>query len=317
MKKPFRFVASGGLLLLLAACGGGIGSDDEEPGGGTPVPLATKADALRELSVVAELSGVLQGFSADEAGGGAAPKAACPLGGEEEYGTGTADYRFNYFDTQLRPVSYSRTVQRLCTANGSSVNERYSLDGFREDGVTATAGDGSQLQYRQIGINNTPRTTIYQQRSDGTLVYQSEEQQLGTLQQYVKADGNRERRLVFRYVLDDSEDNGILAAIGEAGSPFIIKDLDGVESFYAGRYAYETSETGCKGEARVSTLAAITRNAGSVTGGRLQFDAGDKRAVISFAADGTGSLQLNGAAAIALTAQEISKALAGSDCIPD
>ena len=316
MKAPFRYAASSAVLFLLGACGGGI-SDGEEPGGENPVPLATKADALRELSVVAELSGVLEGFSPGGlGGGGTAPKAAqpCQVSGEEDYGTGTGNYRFNYFDTQLRPVDYSRTVQRSCSYNGANAGVLYTVDGFKESGA---ASDGSALRYVLTGSGGSPRKTIEERRSNGSVTYRVEELQLGTLQQKTAADGNRERRLVYRYELKDSDQNRILAALGEDGSPFVIKDLDDVESFYSGRYAYETSESGCSGVAGVTTLAAITRNDGRVTGGRLQFDAGDKRAVIVFNADGTGSVQLNGAAPVALTAQDISKALAGSDCIPD
>ncbi|PPE75104.1 hypothetical protein C3942_05360 [Solimonas fluminis] len=283
------------------------------------MPLATKADALRELSVVAELGGVLEGFSPGGlGGGGTAPKAAqpCQVAGEEDYGTGTGNYRFNYFpeETQLRPVDYSRTVQRSCSYNGANAGVLYTVDGFKESGA---ASDGSALRYVLTGSGSSPRKTIEERRSNGSVTYRVEELQLGRLQQKTAADGNRERRLVYRYELKDSDQNRILAALGEDGSPFVIRDLDDVESFYSGSYAYETSESGCSGVAGVTTLAAITRNDGRVTGGRLQFDAGDKRAVIVFNADGTGSVQLNGAAPVALTAQDISKALAGSDCIPD
>lgn len=300
-------------LSVLTACGGGSDAGADE------VLLASRADALRELSVLGSVAGF--GYYSE---GGDRKRGSWRAGARLAKATrtedcdsgsltvtdGSAERSFQLFPVQ-RTVSFERYDARDCVRTDDS-GFTVSLDGRTESGSSSNDG----YHYIVIGAGDEPATTRLQPAdsddpdsfviSRGTGAYEE-----------VEREGRTESREVALYsgssysqAVGNSEAE---ISTGRSGDP-LISITTGTTQTLDGPYSYSTNRcTG--GTLRVATLAPLTFNADGLTGGSLRISSGAGAITYSFNPNGSATVQFADGSSGKLAASEVDDAyFEDSDC---
>lgn len=332
-KQPFApsLLAS---LLVLSACGGGGGSDD--PGQSDAVPLSSRADVLRELSIVSGIVGLADFGSGDPQGaqasskarpltslrwsrsgqmGGVTPKAAA----ECDAGSGTVDdgdksETFQLFSGVTRQAYFTLENYNHCQRvyDDGSYHEVYESDGVTESGWSFD----EDYSYDESGQGAEPYSFVYSYTS-GAEQYRYEATFTGR-QEFQHLDDRTEARTLADTRIEEtttgSAPYSLYLQMGSSQGYFAYAHTPS-GGLVSGPYHYESSE--CSGgSAVVSTVTALQFDAqtGAPIGGTLRIDAGNQSATIVFNADRSASYQTSGGASGLFSTSEVDAALDEPSC---
>ncbi len=323
MTKNTRWVtgALGSAVVLLSACGGG-GTD--ELAGPTPVPLTTKADALRELSMSSEMMFVLEDVLSEfhSIAPSAPPRKAldgqqsCEAG-ESVLQTGSSTFRYAFFD-RTAETPFERITEAQCKQVFNNGSLLVTYNGVTETGRSTTQADDSQLAYVLIGSEGASYEEKYEERnaSNVTIGTTSLERRY-TRSEARTGDTTVEIRSVALYEYSDDR-NGYTARIvvGNLAQPLSLTYTNDGGHSRSGSYSYNSS-TCTGGSVTISTpqelLIGEALVPGRITGGQLKFVSGQKSATFAFNSDGSATLQVGGQT-LSLTADEVETALYDEPC---
>ncbi len=308
------------LALALAACGGGGDTDDAGSGGGGSVPLQTKGDALRELSLLSGVVTVVALSRGDTGTGGLAgidirlpTSENCPQGGSTQTEESVRTRSFEHYPTS-QVVNFSRTRQDACRYQFDNGNQKDSFtnSGVFETGVGPLAGDGYIYSYSSAGEGATPYTSGYQRLdSQGAPVagtaYTSEVVGLSELR---RRDGEEDFRAAFAIVRSGNVRREL--GIGRADAPFRLNRTNNLS--LDGEYRYSTPRC-AGGTVQVSTPNPLsTAQNGALNGGTLRFQSDGLDVRFTFQLDGSAVLQLGDGSTEAVPANEIDFVVRNSVC---
>jgi hypothetical protein len=300
--SPSRPATATLALLLLGGCGGGnLGS----PTASSTVPLATPADALRELGNVASAARLAQ----------APLPGACSSGGDDIVGPNSKPRSFVYFSGFSGSVVYETHNYSACVDNG------LTYDGLLEAGAT------SDNAYR-YAVRGSP-TAVLLIRSSGTdrngMAVSIGQSQVGTIETHVSGSQTEVRAGLQGKSEQTPQSGGPPSyqgalSIGVSGPTFdVLTDSSGNggngSQTIAGAYSY--GSTLCSGgDAAVSTASPLllTSAAGGSypTGGTLTVSSGDSTVTYTFSGAGAA---LSGSVSGALSSSQVQQAFsAGSGC---
>ena len=313
-----------GSTILLAACDNGGGGGDD------PVPLETKSDALRELSVSIGGAGVLVEYLDFPSSSARAPakqlrakaKAlpACnTVTGSVTYEGGSKDRDFKLLDPRVSGlrVDFDGQVrdnyeQFDCDGEDQSISQLLRADGPLEEGTAGTSE--TSYYYSLAGSGDEPAYELLEWRDEGQIVFRQLIDQLGTIErvdtqtQIVQALLWRTKREFFEL---EQRDAKFFFSLGEGDEPLRLTTTSNSISVN-GSYGYSTSFNDCKGgKLQVSTPSAggITLTDDRPSGGELLLRSGGSSARFTFNNDGGATLVINGGAGIDLTPAEVEAAL--------
>lgn len=350
LQRTAGFELSAALLsltcLALSACGGG-GGDSGSPDDGS-VPLSSKADVLREVSLLSSAVGALDTLSGAIDGsslGGASTTAAAPArqrvlatqamsaaaatsdspctdGGTDTQSSGTKTRSFAYFGNLSGSVAYQLHAFAACkrtrTDDSSGVSYQATLDGAAEVGSTLQAIEGADYRYLIAGSGGTPLQATVTTGSAGAQVV-------------LKATGTEESQSTdsLRTVGSIISLDYTVSALGQTSSgevdlgsgstPFYVATSK-TSSAYSldGPYAYHTSK--CDGGSATAdttvNLTTASDDSGSyINGGTLKLSTSSAAVTVVFNNDGSASYQFAGGGSPGmLTRAELDQAMADGGC---
>lgn len=314
-------LASG--AMLLTACNNGGGGDD-------PVPLETKSDALRELSVSIGGAGALverldipSGAKLARAKQLRAKAAGLPdcdtLTGSVIYDNGSKDRDFTLLDPPVSGlrVDFDAQVrdnyeQHDCYGEDQSISELFKADGALEEGTAGT--ESASYYYYSAGSGDKPAYDLLESREDGQLVSRQLLEYLGTIERVETEDGIVQAlslRLKREFFEREERDTKLTYALGDGDKPLRVTTTSNSLSL-DGSYSYSTNFSDCNGgQVQMSTPSAggILFSDSRPSGGDLLLRSGGSSARFTFNNDGGATLVINGGAGIDVTPDEVEAAL--------
>jgi hypothetical protein len=324
---PMALLGSG-----LAACGGS--TDGPSDGGSSgDLPLATKADVLREIGTLSSAASFFTDTLDEDAilatakslRGGVrqgetlrlkATTENCEAGGTSSVDSGSKSYDFDFFG-RTTTVEFERYTDSDCrfteTFQGGST--RYTYDGVDETGETL-AGAVPVLEYRAAGSGNGPVSFEERTSYSNNTVDTYTSTYLGDMQKRTENGvTSYASALVFSY---RSDENGsrydVDATMGFDGAPFRASLNANGALTLDGSLRYGTSE--CDGgELAIATTALITQaDGGYVNGGTVRLSSGTASVTVTFNSDGSASYQFQSGGGGTLTRAEVEAAIQDGSC---
>lgn len=321
MTKNMRWMtgALGSVTIMVSACGGG-GIDELD--GPAPVPLTTKADALRELSMNSEMMFALEGVLSEfhSIAPGVAPKALdgeqiCDAG-QSVLQTGSGTFRYSFFD-RMAETPFERITETQCKQLVNNGSLLVTYNGVTETGRSTTQADDSQLAYVLIGSDGSSYEKKYEERNASNVTVGTSLERLYARSEARTAEAAVEIRSVALYEYsDDRSGYSARIAVGDLAQPLILAYTNAGGHRRSGSYSYSSS-TCAGGFVTISTpqelLIGESLVPGRITGGQLKFVSGEKSATFMFNNDGSATLQVGGQT-LSLTTDEVETALYDEPC---
>lgn len=322
--RAIKVAILAGSTILLAACDNGGGGGDE------PVPLETKSDALRELSVSIGGAGALveyldipSGAKAARVKAASAKAAGLPdcdtQTGSVTYDNGTKDRDFKLldppvsglrvdFDAQVR----DKYEQHDCYGEDQSSSELFRADGALEEGTAGT--ESASYYYYSAGSGDKPAYDLSESRENGQLVFRQLLEYLGTVEKVETEDGIVQAlslRLKREFFELEERDTKQTYVLGDCDKPLRVTTTSGA-ILLDGSYSYSTNFSDCSGgQVQMSTPSedGILFSDSRPSGGELLLRSGGSSARFTFNNDGGATLVINGGAGIDVTPAEVEAAL--------
>lgn len=300
-----------GLVVLscLAACsGGGSDSPTDLVLNNDPVPLASKADIVRELQIVnyfvAYGDGEVQSRSAfakawrgsgtEAQSGGIRSKAEstnCESGFERSEG-GSKSRSFTHFSVDQQ-VSYTISKASACLRRDISGVDSVTYNGTIEDGETASGG----YSYTLAGANGDSAEVTVKQ--DGATFHQSLQGVIETRH----TSSSEEEKQTATYKFDHDGGTAIVGEFGLSGEPFTKTDGGG-RFTAAGPYRYTSTE--CPGgSVRIATDSPVVITRGYPSSGTLRFTSGDDSTSVVIASDNSATIHFKNGDTASISAAEM------------
>lgn len=275
-----------GMAAALAAC-----ADSDDSAGlqlhDGPVPLAAKADVVRELRIVNYFVTYGDGeaqpgapFSTAKRGTGReirpkamdAKAAAQCESGSGNYVDGTKHRDFELFAVSAE-VDYTAGTLSDCRRTDVPGVDSVTYDGFSEQG----ASPSGEYHYMIAGDGRTPAVVTVEQ--DGAVFHQGV---LGLVESR-STSALYEERQILRYNFDHDLGSAIVGEFGRADTPFIETDGGGRYTV-RGHYRYRSTE--CEGgSVSIATDSPVIIQQGYPSGGTLRFTSGAGGATVVIRSD--------------------------------
>lgn len=275
-----------GLSATFVACSGNDGDQGLQLHDG-PVPLADKADVVRELRIVNYFVTYGDGeaqpgepFSTAKRGTGReirpkamdAKAAAQCESGSGNYVDGTKQRDFELFAVSAE-VDYTAGTLSACRRTDVPGVDSVTYDGFSEQG----AAPSGEYDYMIAGDGRTPALVTVEQ--DGAVFHQGV---LGLVESR-STSALYEERQILRYNFDHDLDSAIVGEFGRAGTPFVETDGGGR---YTVRGPYRYRSTECEGgSVSIATDSPVFIQQGYPSGGTLRFTSGTAGATVVIRSD--------------------------------
>jgi hypothetical protein len=333
--------AASAALMLLAGCGGGGGGSDDG-GGDVAVPMSTKPDVLRELSLLGNIAYELgysinpapmatprrspmhqaslsrfkqQTPSRKKASVAAATGDGCDSGSVSR-SNGNKNVSYSYFGSSAAS-DYEISDYRDCVID-------YSGDGYVDTDydngrieLGASNNDASEVQYGygQFGSGNTPELYRNHYQVQGQAAEDSETQTLGRVEFRSLQDGRFDQLLVASFDYRENNSYSLSLDLGQGSAPFKLVEFGDGSLSIDGPYRYSSSE--CAGGTATSiTNQALTVDSqtGNVDGGQVRINAGSNWVTLTFNADGSAGYLLSNGLSGTLNSAEVYDSLQTPEC---
>lgn len=320
-----RPLAAGLCCLLLGACGGGGGgSEGSEPPPATTVPLASKTEVLRALSISLSLPDLFASSALDL---GAVQKAgsvsafakaaqACRDGGTQDDSSVSLDRQFRYFSRKLG-LDEQTTVYQGCkfvSAGGAGSSSTETYDGTVASGEGDDGDTGDYYSYTLFGTavsGGLPYSLRIDDRDNSGATQTQTLTLNGLVEQADLSDRLEVKAGDLRLTLVDGSQRFTLA-IGTTPVSVVTQSDGRVQ--LNGDIEYSSTASGCVGgPLEITTVTPLTLVPG-LQGGSLVLGSGAASTTVTFAADGSARITLPDHSQVSATAAEITAALEDAGC---